>query len=71
MALGNIMKGVISEKLPNDKFKVKISTLNREVICNVSEISKITKSYVRFLPGDIVRIEFFMNNFERGTIVGI
>jgi len=62
-----IFDGIITKKLPNANFLVKISKLNREVLCYVS--GKIRINFIRILLGDPVKIELENFNSIKGRII--
>ncbi len=59
------MEGVISEALPNARFKVTLEN-GHEVLAHVS--GKIRMHFIRILPGDKVKLELSPYDLSRGRI---
>ena len=59
------VEGVISEALPNARFKVKLES-GHEVLAHIS--GKIRMHFIRILPGDKVKVELSPYNLTRGRI---
>lgn len=60
------VEGVVTEKLPNANFKVRLEN-GHEVIAHIS--GKIRINYIRILPGDRVKVELTPYDLNRGRIV--
>lgn len=59
------VEGVISEALPNARFKVTLEN-GHEVLAHVS--GKIRMHFIRILPGDKVKLELSPYDLSRGRI---
>ena len=59
------VEGVISEALPNARFKVKLES-GHEVLAHIS--GKIRMHFIRILPGDKVKVELSPYDLTRGRI---
>ena len=59
------LEGVVVEAMPNAMFKVKLEN-GFEVLAHIS--GKIRMNYIRFLPGDRVRVELSPYDLTRGRI---
>jgi translation initiation factor IF-1 len=57
--------GVISEALPNAKFRVKLEN-GHEVEAHIS--GKIRMNFIRILPGDKVKVELSPYDLSRGRV---
>ena len=60
------VEGVVSEKLPNNMFRVSLET-GHKVLAHVS--GKMRMNYINILPGDKVRVELSPYDLNRGRIV--
>ncbi len=60
------VEGVISEALPNAKFKVTLEN-GHEVLAHIS--GKIRMHFIRILPGDKVKVELSPYDLSRGRII--
>ena len=49
------LEGVVTENLPNVKFKVKLDDSDIEILAHIS--GKMRMHYIRILPGDRVKVE--------------
>ncbi len=66
------MSGVVTEKLPNTQFRVKLDGLNEgdEGPTILGFISgKMRKNYIKILPGDKVILEMSAYDLTKGRIV--
>ncbi len=61
------VEGVVTEKLPNARFRVKLDEGDVELLAHVS--GKMRMNYIRILPGDRVRIELSPYDLTQGRIV--
>ena len=59
------VEGVVSEALPNAKFRVKLDN-GHEVEAHIS--GKIRMHFIRILPGDKVKVELSPYDLSRGRI---
>ena len=59
------LEGIVTEKLPNTMFKVKLEN-GHEILAHVS--GKIRMNYIRILPGDKVTVEISPYDLTRGRI---
>lgn len=59
------VEGVVTEKLPNAQFKVKLPT-GHEVLAHAS--GKMRKFFIRILAGDRVKVELSPYDLTRGRI---
>ena len=59
------LEGIVTEKLPNTMFKVKLEN-NYEVLAHIS--GKMRMNFIRILPGDKVRLELSPYDLTRGRI---
>ena len=61
------VEGVVTEKLPNARFKVKLDEGDVELLTHVS--GRMRMNYIRILPGDRVRVELSPYDLTNGRIV--
>ncbi len=61
------VEGVVLEKLPNARFRVKLDDGEVELLAHVS--GKMRMNYIRILPGDRVKIELSPYDLTQGRIV--
>lgn len=59
------VEGVVTEKLPNATFKVKLEN-NHEILAHIS--GKLRMHFIRIIPGDKVRIEMSPYDLSKGRI---
>lgn len=59
------VKGVVSDALPNAKFKVKLEN-GHEILAHLS--GKLRMNYIRIMPGDSVTIELSPYDLTKGRI---
>ncbi len=59
------VEGIVSESLPNAKFKVELEN-GHQVLAHIS--GKIRMHFIRILPGDKVKIELSPYDLSRGRI---
>jgi len=62
-----IVEGEILELLPNTMFRIKLDD-GREVLAIPS--GKMRRSFVRFMPGNTVKVEMTPYDEGRGRVVG-
>lgn len=60
------VEGVVTEKLPNATFKVKLEN-NHEILAHIS--GKLRMNFIRIIPGDKVRIEMSPYDLSKGRII--
>lgn len=66
------MAGVITDKLPNAMFRVKLDAINDKdetehiILAHIS--GKMRKNYIRILPGDRVTVEISPYDLSKGRI---
>ncbi|MCQ2404305.1 MAG: translation initiation factor IF-1 [Lentisphaeria bacterium] len=60
------LEGVVTEVLPNTRFRVKLSTGGNEVIAGIS--GKMRKNNIRILEGDAVTVEVSPYDLNTGRI---
>jgi translation initiation factor IF-1 len=60
------LEGVVTENLPNARFKVKLDEMDNEILAHVS--GKMRMHYIRILPGDRVRVELSPYDLTLGRI---
>jgi translation initiation factor IF-1 len=61
------VEGVVLEKLPNARFRVKLDDSDVELLAHVS--GKMRMHYIRILPGDRVKLELSPYDLTIGRIV--
>ncbi len=61
------LDGVVSEKLPNAQFRVKLDDTGTEILAYVS--GKMRKNWIRILPGDKVKVSISPYDMTRARIV--
>jgi translation initiation factor IF-1 len=61
------VEGVVVEKLPNARFRVKLDEGDAELLAHVS--GKMRMHWIRILPGDRVKVELSPYDLTRGRIV--
>lgn len=61
------LEGVVSEKLPNAQFRVKLDDTGTEILAYVS--GKMRKNWIRILPGDKVKVSISPYDMTRARIV--
>lgn len=61
------VKGVVTQILRGNIFKVTLNNTNREIKCTIS--GRIRKNTIRILMGDKVTVELSPYNLDLGTIV--
>lgn len=61
------IEGVITEALPDTKFRVKLKENDHEIIAYLS--GKMRMNYIRVVPGDEVVVEMTPYDKDRGRIV--
>ena len=59
------LEGTIIESMPNAMFKVKLEN-EHEILAHIS--GKITKNFIRILPGDRVKVEMTPYDLSKGRI---
>ena len=59
------LEGIVTEKLPNTMFKVKLEN-GAIILAHIS--GKLRMNYIRILPGDKVTVEMSMYDLSRGRI---
>ena len=60
------LEGVVTENLPNVKFKVKLDDSDIEILAHIS--GKMRMHYIRILPGDRVKVEMSPYDLTKGRI---
>ncbi len=60
------IEGIVTEKLPNTMFKVKIEN-GHEVLAHIS--GKLRQNFIRILPGDKVTLELSPYDLTKGRII--
>ena len=60
------LEGVVTEVLPNTRFRVKLNTGGNEVIAGIS--GKMRKNNIRILEGDAVTVEVSPSDLNTGRI---
>lgn len=60
------IEGVVTEKLPNTMFKVKLEN-GHEILAHIS--GKMRQNFIRILPGDTVTMELSPYDLTKGRIV--
>ncbi|MBS1716706.1 MAG: translation initiation factor IF-1 [Armatimonadetes bacterium] len=60
------LDGVVTENLPNARFRVKLDEGGMELLAHVS--GKMRMHYIRILPGDRVRVEVSPYDLTLGRI---
>jgi translation initiation factor IF-1 len=60
------LEGVVTEALPDTKFRVKLKEDDREIIAYLS--GKMRMNYIRVVPGDEVVVEMGPYDKNRGRI---
>ncbi len=60
------LEGVVTEALPDTKFRVKLKEDDREIIAYLS--GKMRMHYIRVVPGDEVVVEMGPYDKDRGRI---
>jgi len=61
------LEGVVTEALPDTKFRVKLKENDREIIAYLS--GKMRMHYIRVVPGDEVVVEMGPYDENRGRII--
>jgi translation initiation factor IF-1 len=61
-----VMEGVITEHLPNTRFRVKLDT-GHEILAHLA--GKLRRYHIRLLPGDRVKLELSPYDLTQGRIV--
>ncbi len=61
------IEGVVTEALPDTKFRVNLKDEDREIIAYLS--GKMRMHYIRVVPGDEVVVEMGPYDKERGRII--
>lgn len=61
------MDGVITDTLPNTKFKVRLDNNDHEIIAHIS--GKMRKFYIRLTKGDEVEVEISPYDLNKGRII--
>tara|TARA_R110000868_G_scaffold84822_3_gene238886 strand:+ start:10386 stop:10721 length:336 start_codon:yes stop_codon:yes gene_type:complete len=66
------MEGVVTDKLPNTMFRVKLLDMSTEekdyiIVAHIS--GRMRKNYIRILPGDKVMVEMSPYDLTKGRIV--
>jgi len=61
------LEGVVTEALPDTKFRVKLKEDDREIIAYLS--GKMRMNYIRVVPGDEVVVEMGPYDENRGRII--
>ena len=59
------LEGTIMESMPNAMFRVKLEN-DHEILAHIS--GKISKNFIRILPGDRVKVEMTPYDLSRGRI---
>ncbi len=60
------LEGIVTEKLPNTLFKVKLEN-DAIVLAHIS--GKLRQNFIRILPGDKVRLEMSPYDLTKGRII--
>ena len=60
------LEGIVTEKLPNTMFKVKLEN-GHEILATIS--GKLRINYIRILPGDKVTLEMSPYDLTKGRII--
>ena len=60
------IEGIVTEKLPNTMFKVKLEN-DHEVLAHIS--GKLRQNFIKILPGDKVTLEMSPYDLTKGRIV--
>lgn len=60
------IEGIVTEKLPNTMFKVKLEN-GHEVLAHIS--GKLRQNFIKILPGDKVTLEMSPYDLTKGRIV--
>lgn len=60
------IEGIVTEKLPNTMFKVKLEN-DHEVLAHIS--GKLRQNFIKILPGDKVTLEMSPYDLSKGRIV--
>ncbi|MER3495652.1 MAG: translation initiation factor IF-1 [Armatimonadota bacterium] len=58
--------GIVTENLPNARFRVRIPDIDQEILAHVS--GKMRMHYIRILPGDKVKVEVSAYDPSMGRI---
>ena len=61
------LQGVVVDKLPGSKFKVKVDEVEEPLICTIS--GKIRTSMIKIVIGDSVKLEVSPYDVTKGRIV--
>ncbi len=61
------LEGVVTEALPDTKFRVKLKEDDREILAYLA--GKMRMHYIRVVPGDEVVVEMTPYDKDRGRIV--
>lgn len=61
------LEGVVTEKLPNAQFRIKLTDTESEILAYLS--GKMRKHYIRILPGDKVRVSVSPYDLTRARII--
>ncbi|MFQ5646245.1 MAG: translation initiation factor IF-1 [bacterium] len=61
------VQGVVSERLPNAMFRVKLDQGGHEVLAHIS--GRMRKNFIRILEGDQVTLEISPYDLTRGRII--
>jgi len=64
--IGIELDGLVTENLPNAKFKVKLVDSDVEILAHIS--GKMRMHYIRILPGDKVKVEMSPYDLTKGRI---
>ncbi len=59
------LEGVVTEKLPNAMFRVKLEN-EHEILAHIS--GKLRTNYIKILPGDKVTVEMSPYDLTKGRI---
>ena len=60
------VEGVVKEALPNTRFRVELQH-KLAILAHLS--GKMTKHYIRIVPGDVVKVELSPYDLSKGRIV--
>jgi len=61
------LEGVVTEALPDTKFRVRLKEEDREIIAYLA--GKMRMNYIRVVPGDEVLVEMGPYDKEKGRII--
>ncbi len=61
------VEGVVTEKLPNAMFKVKLQGNDHVILAHIS--GKLRMNFIKILPGDKVTVELSPYDLTKGRII--